>query len=84
MLDVTLVSKKAADVHCVYIPDAILSICRMLLLLTNAVKVHCVYMPDASLFTCQMSCSLNKCIESALCLYAGYHSVYMPDVLFVF
>ena len=43
-------------------------------------KVHCVYMPDAIMFICRMLVLLNKLLDSALFLYAGFHSVYMPDV----
>ena len=97
-------------VHCVYIPDVILSICRMSLLLTKTnesalclyagclfvympdaifalninVKVHCVYIPDVILSICWMSFWLARGSESALCLHAGCHSVYMPDVTFDF
>ena len=63
-------------------PDAILSICRMSLLLRQTLKVHCVHMPDAILSICRMSRLLYKNRKSALCLYAECHSVYMPDVTF--
>ena len=71
----------AVTMHCVYMPDAILVICRMSLLLNNAVKVHCVYMPDAILSICRMSLLFNKNRQCELCLYVGCHSVYMPDVV---
>ena len=74
-------NQNVVKVHCVYIPDAILSICRMSLLLTK-MKVHCVYMPDAILSICRMSRLLCTICESALCLYSGCHSVYMPNVTF--
>ena len=46
-------------------------------------QVHCVYIPDVILTICRMSLLLlNNNIESALCLYAGCHSFYMPDVTF--
>ena len=65
-----------AGCHSVYMPD-------VTFVFTNAVKVYCVYMPDASLSICRMSCVFEQDRESAMCLYAGCHSVYMPDVTLV-
>ena len=69
--------------HCVYIPDANLSIFRMSRLLKHVIKMHCVYIPDAILSTLWMSLLLWKDNENALCLYSGCHFVYIPDVTFV-
>ena len=46
--------------------------------------MHCVYFPDAILSICRMLLLLYKGHESGLCLYAGCHFVYMPDVVFAF
>ena len=58
-------------------------ICRVLRLLNQkAGKVHCVYMPDAILSICRMVVLFKQeGSDSALCLDAGCHSVYMPDVI---
>ena len=61
--------------HSVYVPDVIL-------VSKKNVKVHCVYIPDAILSIFRMSLLLNKSRESALCLYSGCHSAYMPDIVF--
>ena len=69
----------AVNVHCVYISDAILSKCLMLLLLFNmAVEVHCVYigchfvyMPDVIVVQQKQWKCIVSIFRMSFCLYAG-------------
>ena len=47
MPDVTFALTNTVQVHCVYMPDNILSVCRMSLSSNKSLKVHCVYMPES-------------------------------------
>ena len=62
--------------HCVYIPDVILSIFQMSLLFQNDSESDCVYIPDAMMSIFRMSLLLEK---------MKMHCVYIPeDMLSIF
>ena len=82
MTNVTFALQEKVEVHCVYMPDAILTICRMSLLFQKIMKVHCVYMPDAIQSICRMLLVLTQKTMKVHCV-DGCHSVYMLDVTFV-
>ena len=66
-------------VHCVYIPEIIVSIFQMSHLFQNDSESDCVHIPDAMMSIFRMSLLLEK-HENALCLYSGSNAVYIPDV----
>ena len=67
-------------VHCVYIPDVILSKFRMSLLFQKDSESDCVHIPDAMMSIFRMSLLLEQ-HENALCLYSANNVVYIPDVI---
>ena len=74
MPDFIFITKTILKVHCVYIPDVILCICRCYLCIHNIVKVHCDYSPDVILCIYRMPFLLKTNTES----------VYIPDhILFI-
>ena len=82
--------KRAVNVHCVYIPTAILFIClisfclffQLMVLLVrfvfwfhfNTVDIHGVYIPAIILCICWMTLLFEQNTERALCIYSGCHS----------
>ena len=74
MPDVTFACTKTMKVHCVYIPDVIVSIFPDVTLdSTTNVKVHCDHFPNAILSIFLMLLFLQKALE--------VHCVYIPDVI---